>query len=243
MSNEEACVPAEPQDASPHTAAIKAKSVSRKQSALVFLFQHSESVRFDFIRKFYVILAVQLLFAWLASFVFMDATVKSFAQSNLWLVENSSFWGLVFSFFLHEQRGNEPSNSHLFVAYSIYQSLTIGLSSAAFNYENDLNHFLLLSVYWFIGISFYTYQSYLKFDGVNPYVFGGIVVFLLVWLVEDNGFLGLCFVLFLYGHTLLTTYDTLRTFTPHDAVIAAVDWNMLLVPIVNGFFLLKHWMW
>ncbi|KAI8614326.1 hypothetical protein BC830DRAFT_1219235 [Chytriomyces sp. MP71] len=220
----------------------RGKAVNRKQSALVFLFQFDETVRFEFIRKLYFILAAELLCAWLVSFVVFVPQVKAFAVQNVWIAETAAFWGLVFSYFAHEKRGDEPVNSFLFVGYTAFQAVAAAFSAAAFGLESQLNHVLMLSVYWFIGISFYTYQSYLKFDGFNPYVFGGLVGFGIAAIV-DHGYLGDSWIMFLYGHTLLTTYDKLRRFTPFDVMIAAFDWNLVLLPVINVYFLIKYYLW
>ncbi|KAI8620254.1 hypothetical protein BC830DRAFT_1077968 [Chytriomyces sp. MP71] len=220
----------------------RGKAVNRKQSALVFLFQFNETVRFEFIRKLYFILAAEFLCAWLVSFVFFVPQVKAFAGQNLWIAENAAFWGLVFSYFVYEKRGDEPVNSYLFVAYTAFQAVAVAFSAVAFGLEAQLNHVLMLTVYWFIGISFYTYQSYLKFDVFNPYVFGGIVG-LGIAAIVDHGYLGDSWIMFLYGHTLLTTYEKLRRFTPFDVMIAAFDWNLVLLPVVNAYFLVKYYMW
>ncbi|RUS20876.1 inhibitor of apoptosis-promoting Bax1-domain-containing protein [Endogone sp. FLAS-F59071] len=142
-------------------------------------------------------------------------------------------------FFLIWKRKRYPINIILLILFTLLMGISVGFIVSYYNSRVVLQAFTVTGL-TFVSLSIFTVQSRIKFDGLGPYLFGGLMV--LVW----AGILQLFLPYYTYYHVLITifsallftlyiVYDTYQIWTrlsPEEYIIGAID---LYLDIVNVF--------
>ncbi|KAJ3106855.1 Transmembrane BAX inhibitor motif-containing protein 4 [Physocladia obscura] len=197
-------------------------------------------VRLNFIRKVYAILAAQFALTSLVATVMMySAPVRSFVQSNSWLLFLSSFLALGLVIPLICYRKKEPLNKYLLAAFTLSESYTIGLVCSIYESEKVLQA-AILTFGVFIGLTLYTLQSKRKFEGYAPFLFVSLTVliqaaFLQIFFPFSNAVDLICAVFGAVVFCAFIVYDTYQIFeklTPDEYILGSLQ---LYLDVLNLF--------
>ncbi|KAJ3247789.1 hypothetical protein HDU77_008440 [Chytriomyces hyalinus] len=213
--------------------------------APLFLAESSDVVRNEFVRRIYIILAMQAASIWVISILLAESDLVADVLAHYpWIVSVLCASGLVVSALMHRVRGNEPSNGPLLVAYTMFEAHAICLAVLSFEgLEPAFHHALVLAFYWCLFMALYTFQSVFRFHGGYPLVYGTVVLFGI--LLASTHLFGMPIDRLAYVESILcivsivVVYDKLMRFTPYDYVIAVADICTFMFPIANLWFLLK----
>ncbi|CDZ98198.1 N-methyl-D-aspartate receptor glutamate-binding subunit [Phaffia rhodozyma] len=197
------------------------------------------SIRMGFIRKVYSILAVQLLFTAIVAVGMSQPAAIRWTQENTWF-----FWlplvGTFASLFtLFWKIDSHPLNLFLLGAFTLFESLSIGTVVSYYD-QKVVIQALVITLGVFVGLSLFTLQSKWDFDGLAPWLFGGIMVMFTTSLVSvffpfSRGmdlFLACVGCLVFSGYILFDTHAIMNKLSPDEYIMGALR---LYLDIINLF--------
>ncbi|KAI9204887.1 inhibitor of apoptosis-promoting Bax1-domain-containing protein [Polychytrium aggregatum] len=202
--------------------------------------QSSASVRLDFVRKVYFILAGQLTLTTAVSLLFMlNSSIKSWVQTHSWLLWTSIILSFVVLIAMSIYRRSYPTNIFLLGAFTFAEAYLVG-TVVTFYDSTIVLQAVILTAALFIGLTLFTIQSRIEFDFLAPFVWTGIWILIISGIVQAFVPFGsfLNFVLCVGGIVLFSAYiiyDTFQLFqrmSPEDYVVASVE---LYLDILNLF--------
>ncbi|KAF7295221.1 hypothetical protein MIND_01061000 [Mycena indigotica] len=200
----------------------------------------SPQIRRAFVRKVFTILVCQIfatvLFGGLLS---QNKEAVAWVQQNVWAFYVPLFGTLVALGVLYWKRHSFPTN---FIALSVFTLLEAGtLGVVVAFYDNLLVlQALLITLGVFIGLTLFTLQSKYDFDGLGPFLFGGLIALCM------TGFIGLIIpfgqtmdliyacggCLIFSGYIVYDTYLINARLSPDEYIMGAVS---LYLDFINLF--------
>ncbi|KAJ3027366.1 UNVERIFIED_CONTAM: Transmembrane BAX inhibitor motif-containing protein 4 [Siphonaria sp. JEL0065] len=198
------------------------------------------NVRLGFVRKVYAILSMQLGFTTIvAAFCMYHAGVKAFVQSHPTILIASCFASILLIFPLMIYRKQEPLNRILLAAFTFVEAYIVGVVCASKDSETVLQA-TIITFGIFIGLTLYTLQSKLKFEGMQPFLFSSLLVLVQVMFLQAffpfNQAVDVIFTLFgavlFCGYIVYDTYMMFEKYNLDEYIRAAVE---LYLDILNLF--------
>ncbi|KAI8338109.1 inhibitor of apoptosis-promoting Bax1-domain-containing protein [Chlamydoabsidia padenii] len=200
----------------------------------------SIDVRMAFVRKVYSILSVQLLSTIVLSSVYMyNASVKSWVQTNPWLLLVSGIGSLGVLFALMWKARSTPLNYYLLALFTLLEGHLVG-TIVTFYDQTIVLQALIITFGVFIGLTLFTIQSKWDFSGMAPFLFAGLCVLMLAGIVQifipfSEGFqlaLAIGGVVIFSCYIILDTYLIFNRYSPEDYIMASVQ---LYMDFINLF--------
>ncbi|KAJ8915619.1 hypothetical protein NQ315_003403 [Exocentrus adspersus] len=201
--------------------------------------QATKSIRLAFIRKVYGLLTMQIFLTIIVASICMFAPpIKSFVQTNDWMMMPTFLGSIALLLALHIKRKESPTNLILLAAFTIVQAYTIGVIVTFYSQAVVLQA-LLLTFVVLGGLTLFTLQTKYDFSAMHSALFAGLCiliiggfmqVFLQSTVFEIAIGLGgaLVFSLFIIFDTQLI----MTTLSPEEYILATIN---LYMDIVNLF--------
>ncbi|KAJ3209619.1 Transmembrane BAX inhibitor motif-containing protein 4 [Entophlyctis luteolus] len=204
------------------------------------LVQCDLAIRLNFVRKVYSILAAQFALTTIVSTLFMyNQNIKHFVQSNSFVFLLSAVGGLATLIALMIYRRQEPINRYLLALFTAFESYSVGVVCTLYESETVLQAVILTFVV-FIGLTLFTLQSKMKFDGMAPFLFSSLWVLIFASLLEIifpfsrtvDLIIAMASAVIFSGYIVFDTYMLFNRLTEDDYIVAAVE---LYLDVVNLF--------
>ncbi|RZB41020.1 lifeguard 4 [Asbolus verrucosus] len=140
--------------------------------------QASKGIRMGFIRKVYGLLSMQLLLTVVVAAIFMfTPQIKSFVQTNDWMMFIPMFGSFILLFALHIKRRETPTNLILLAAFTVFQAYTVGVIVTYYSQAVVLQA-LLLTLIVLTALTLYTFQTKHDFSAMYSGMFAGLCILL-----------------------------------------------------------------
>ncbi|SAM04153.1 hypothetical protein [Absidia glauca] len=200
----------------------------------------SVDIRMAFVRKVYSILSVQLLSTIVMSSVYMyNASVKTWVQTNPWLLLVSAIGSLGVLFALMWKARSAPLNYYLLALFTMLEGHLVG-TVVTFYDQTIVLQALIITFGVFIGLTLFTVQSKWDFSGMAPFLFAGLCILMLAGIVQifipfSEGFqlaLAIGGVVIFSCYIILDTYLIFNRYSPEDYIMASVQ---LYMDFINLF--------
>ncbi|KIY72649.1 UPF0005-domain-containing protein [Cylindrobasidium torrendii FP15055 ss-10] len=141
------------------------------------------AIRLAFVRKVYTILLCQIL----ATCIVSGALSQSFdtviwVQMHSWAFYIPLFGTLINLGVLFWKRHSHPWNLLLLSTFTLLEAFTLGIAIAFYDVKIVIQA-LLITLGVFIGLTLFTFQSRWDFEGLGPFLFGGLVALLMTGLI------------------------------------------------------------
>jgi FtsH-binding integral membrane protein len=144
--------------------------------------QSSADVRAAFIRKVYSILLIQIVSTVVIGALMRLDAPKAFVQANPGFMFIPMFGAMGAMFAVYWKRHSHPLNLILLATFTLLEATTIG-SVVGFYDSVVVLQALVITIFVFLGLTLFTLQSKYDFSSMAPYLFGGILVFLMTTIV------------------------------------------------------------
>nr|XP_023024494.1 protein lifeguard 4-like [Leptinotarsa decemlineata] len=203
------------------------------------VWQATKSIRLAFIRKVYGLLTMQIFLTIVIAAVCMfTPPIRSFVQSNDWMMLVTFFGSIALLLALHVKRRESPANFILLTAFTVVQAYTIGVIVTFYSQAVVLQA-LLLTLVVLGGLTLYTFQTKRDFSAMHSGLFAGLIIliiggsmqaFLQSSILEIAISLGgaLVFCLFI----IFDTQMIMKTLSPEEYILATIN---LYMDIINLF--------
>ncbi|KAI8063833.1 inhibitor of apoptosis-promoting Bax1-domain-containing protein [Gongronella butleri] len=200
----------------------------------------SMEIRLQFVRKVYSILTVQVMSTIVMSAIYMyNLSVKSWVQSNPWMLFVSCFGSLGVLFALMWKARSAPLNYYLLALFTLLEGHLVG-TVVTFYDQTIVLQALIITFGVFFGLTLFTLQSKWDFSGMMPFLFAGLSILVLAGFVQifipfSEGFqlaLAIGGVIIFSGYILLDTYLIFNRYSPEDYIMASVS---LYMDMINLF--------
>ena len=197
-------------------------------------------IRHAFVLKVYSILACQLGLTCLLSGLYMSSvSIKRWAQENSWIVLLSVILTFILLICLLIYRKSHPYNMYLLSAFTLFESHAIATTTTFYESKVVLQA-SIITFMLFVGLSLFALQTKYDFSGLQPYLFGGLWVIILVSLVQIflpfssvfQFWMALFSALLFCGYILFDTQQIFKRLSPEEYIIASVE---LYLDILNLF--------
>ncbi|KAJ3881122.1 UPF0005-domain-containing protein [Lentinula edodes] len=145
--------------------------------------ESSPEIRNAFVRKVYTILFCQILATCIVS-----GGISHSESAIFWVLNHT--WSFYVPFFgtlinlglLYWKRHDHPLNFVLLSTFTIMEAFTLGVTVAFFDTKIVLQA-LLITLGVFLGLTLFTFQSKYDFEGLGPWLFGGLVALFMTGIV------------------------------------------------------------
>ncbi|KAI8092940.1 inhibitor of apoptosis-promoting Bax1-domain-containing protein [Halteromyces radiatus] len=200
----------------------------------------SVDIRMQFVRKVYSILSVQLLSTAILSSIYMyNISIKSWVQSNPWLLLVSGIGSLGVLFLLMWKARSTPLNYYLLALFTMLEGHLVGTVVTFYDKEIVLQA-LIITLGVFVGLTLFTLQSKWDFSGMAPFLFAGLSILLLAGIVQifipfsETFQLALAVggVILFSCYIIFDTYLIFNQYSPEDYIMASVS---LYMDFINLF--------
>ncbi|KAG8214112.1 UPF0005-domain-containing protein [Butyriboletus roseoflavus] len=202
--------------------------------------ESSGEVRAAFVRKVYTILFCQILATCLvAGGISQSPSAILWVREHTWSLYLPLFGTLVNLALLFWKRHSHPLNLVLLSTFTVMEAFTLGVLTASFDNVIVLQA-LLITLGVFLGLTLFTLQSKYDFSGLGPWLFGGLVAFMMVGLVNlfipfgqtmDIIYaLGGC--LIFSGYIVFDTFTITKRLSPDEFILGSIS---LYLDFVNLF--------
>ncbi|CDH54107.1 glutamate binding protein [Lichtheimia corymbifera JMRC:FSU:9682] len=197
-------------------------------------------VRMQFVRKVYSILSTQILSTVVLSAVYMyNAGIRSWVQSNVWMMFGSMIGSLIVLFALMWKARSTPLNYGLLALFTLLEGHLVG-TVVTFYEQTLVLQALIITFGVFVGLTLFTLQSKWDFSGMGPFLFAGISILFLVSIVQiffpfSEGVqlaLAVAGVIIFSGYIVFDTFLIFNRYSPEDYIMASVS---LYMDIINLF--------
>ncbi|ORY93344.1 inhibitor of apoptosis-promoting Bax1-domain-containing protein [Syncephalastrum racemosum] len=197
-------------------------------------------IRMQFVRKVYSILTAQVLSTAVLSAVYMyNQNAKQWVQTNPWLLYTSMFASLGVLFALMWKARSTPLNYGLLALFTLMEGHLVGTVVTFYDQEIVLQA-LVITFGVFFSLTLFTLQSKWDFSGMAPFLFGGLMILVLVSFVQifipfSEGIqlaLAVAGVVIFSGYIIFDTYLIFNRYSPEDYIMASVS---LYMDIINLF--------
>lgn len=201
--------------------------------------QSHVSIRLGFLRKVYGILSVQLLFTTLVSIVIMSWTgLQETLKENTWIVLVNLVATLVIMFALMAMRTSYPVNYYLLGAFTLFESISIGLVASFYDTWIVIQAFFLTSLI-VVCLTIYTLQSKRDFSAMGAFLSTALLLLLFGSLIQlffqtellHTGFAVFGALLF-SGFIVFDTHMIMKQLSPEEYILGVIN---LYLDIINLF--------
>ncbi|KAH8107964.1 UPF0005-domain-containing protein [Cristinia sonorae] len=197
-------------------------------------------IRLAFVRKVYSILFVQILATCIvAGVVSQSPSLVSWVQTNIWAFYVPLFSTLISLGVLYWKRHSHPINLVFLGVFTLLEAWTLGFMTAFFDNSIVLLA-LLITLGVFLGLTLFTFQSKYDFDGMGPWLFGGLMALCMTGVVgifvpfghtmELIYAAGGC--LLFSGYIVYDTHVINKRLSPDEYIMAAIS---LYLDFINLF--------
>jgi len=145
--------------------------------------ESSPEIRNAFVRKVYTILFAQILATCIVAGVISGSpSTILWVQQNVWAFYVPLFGTLINLGLLYWKRHTHPWNFVLLSTFTLMEAFTLGIVVAFYETKLVLQA-LLITLGVFIGLTLFTFQSKYDFEGMGPFLFGGLMALCMTGLV------------------------------------------------------------
>ncbi|KAF5380269.1 hypothetical protein D9757_008200 [Collybiopsis confluens] len=149
--------------------------------------ESSPDIRNAFVRKVYTILYATAVCQILTTCIVAGGVRQSEAAITWVLTHTWSFYVPLFGTLinlglLYWKRHDHPLNFVLLSTFTLLEAFTLGVTVAFFD-SNIVLQALLITLGVFLGLTLFTLQSKYDFEGLGPWLFGGLVALLMTGMV------------------------------------------------------------
>ncbi|KAI8984312.1 inhibitor of apoptosis-promoting Bax1-domain-containing protein [Mycotypha africana] len=197
----------------------------------------SIEIRMQFVRKVYSILTAQILGTIIMSVVYIsNEGVKTWVQTNPWMVFVSMFGSLGVLFALMWKARSTPLNFYLLGLFTLLESHMVG-TIVTFYDQAIVVQALGITFVVFLALTIFTFQSKWDFSGLGPILFAGIWILLIAGIllpfVGDVELpLAIAGVIIFSGYIIFDTYLIFNRYSPEDYIMASTS---LYLDMINLF--------
>ncbi|KAJ7594492.1 UPF0005-domain-containing protein [Mycena floridula] len=202
--------------------------------------ESSTEIRMAFIRKVYTILFIQILSTCIvAGTISNSPTTITWVQQNLWAFYVPLFGTIINLGLLYWKRHSVPWNFILLGTFTLAEAFTLGVVTAFYKPEIVMQA-LLITLGVFIGLTLFTFQSKYDFDGMGPFLFGGLMALCATGLVglfipfsktmDLIYAIGGC--LLFVGYIIYDTFQISARLSPDEFIMGAIS---LYLDFINLF--------
>ncbi|KAF5355576.1 hypothetical protein D9758_006373 [Tetrapyrgos nigripes] len=203
--------------------------------------ESSAEIRNAFVRKVYTILFCQILATCIVGgTISRSDSAISWVQQHTWSFYVPLFGTLINLGLLYWKRHSVPLNFIFLSTFTVMEAFTLGVVVAM--YKNDIVlEALLITLGVFLGLTLFTFQSKYDFEGLGPWLFGGLIALLMTGLIGSIfGFSSTMDLLYAIGGTLLFSgyiiYDTYlinSRLSPDEYIMGAISLYLECVSVYN----------
>lgn len=202
--------------------------------------ESSPEIRRAFVRKVYSILFCQILATCIVGGGLSQSSSAIFwVQTHTWAFFVPLFGTLVNLGLLYWKRHSHPLNLVLLSTFTLMEAFTLGVVVAF--YDNSIVlQALIITLGVFTGLTLFTFQSKYDFDGMGPFLFGGLIALLATSMVgifipfsrtmDLIMAIGGC--LLFSGYIVYDTYLINKRLSPDEYIMGAIS---LYLDFINLF--------
>ncbi|KAF8210446.1 inhibitor of apoptosis-promoting Bax1-domain-containing protein [Mycena galopus ATCC 62051] len=200
----------------------------------------SPEIRNAFVRKVYTILLCQIFATVLVGGgLHLTPGVVGWVQTHVWSFYLPLFGTLVNLGLLYWKRHTHPWNFVLLSTFTLLEAFTLGIVVAF--YDNVLVlQALLITLGVFIGLTLFTFQSKYDFEGLGPWLFGGLIALCMTGfvgiIIPFNQTMDLIYAiggcLLFSGYIVYDTYLINAKLSPDEYIMGAIS---LYLDFINLF--------
>ncbi|XP_043463466.1 protein lifeguard 4-like [Leptopilina heterotoma] len=198
------------------------------------------SIRLGFLKKVYGLLSIQLLITVGvgAIFMFSGDPVKEYVFENSWVVFTTCIVTFIILIALHFKRREHPTNLILLTAFTLSESLLIGIVVSLFDALMVIEAFFI-TFFVVLSLTLYTFQSKKDFSSMGAGLYAGLCVLIVggfIQIFAQNTILEMT--ICIAGamiFSLYIIYDThmlMHKHSPEEYVLVTVE---LYLDIINLF--------
>jgi len=200
----------------------------------------SPEIRNAFVRKVYTILLCQIFATvFVGGVLYSSDGVIGWVQTHIWSFYVPLFGTLVNLGLLYWKRHSHPWNFVLLSTFTLMEAFTLGVVVAFYNNVIVLQA-LLITLGVFIGLTLFTFQSKYNFEGLGPWLFGGLIALCMTGLVgifiPFNQTMDLIYAiggcLLFSGYIVYDTYLINAKLSPDEFIMGAIS---LYLDFINLF--------
>jgi len=145
--------------------------------------ESSPEIRKVFVRKVYTILFCQILATCIvAGGISHSETAIFWVLEHTWSFYVPLFGTLINLGLLYWKRHDHPLNFVLLSTFTVMEAFTLGVTVAFFDTKIVLQA-LLITLGIFLGLTLFTFQSKYDFEGLGPWLFGGLMALVMTGIV------------------------------------------------------------
>ncbi|KAJ3995098.1 UPF0005-domain-containing protein [Lentinula boryana] len=145
--------------------------------------ESSPEIRNAFVRKVYTILFCQILATCIVAGGLSHSESAIFwVLNHTWSFYVPLFGTLINLGLLYWKRHDHPLNFVFLSTFTVLEAFTLGVTVAFFDTQIVLQA-LLITLGVFLGLTLFTLQSKYDFEGLGPWLFGGVVALLMTGIV------------------------------------------------------------
>ncbi|KAJ7924974.1 UPF0005-domain-containing protein [Mycena leptocephala] len=202
--------------------------------------ESSPEIRNAFVRKVYTILLCQIFATVLVGgILYASEGVVTWVQTHVWAFYLPLFGTLVNLGLLYWKRHSHPWNFVLLATFTAMEAFTLGVVVAFYNNVIVLQA-LLITLGVFIGLTLFTFQSKYDFEGMGPWLFGGLIALCMTgfvgMIIPFNQTMDLIYAiggcLIFSGYIVYDTYLINAKLSPDEYIMGAVS---LYLDFINLF--------
>jgi len=202
--------------------------------------ESSPEIRNAFVRKVYTILLCQIFATVVVGGILSQSTdAVTWVQSHIWSFYIPMFGTLVNLGLLYWKRHSHPWNFVLLSTFTLMEAFTLGIVVAFYDNLIVLQA-LLITLGVFIGLTIFTFQSKYDFEGMGPFLFGGLVALCMTGFVQlfipFNKTIDLIYAiggcLIFSGYIVYDTYIINAKLSPDEFIMGAIS---LYLDFINLF--------
>ncbi|KAJ6594062.1 UPF0005-domain-containing protein [Mycena capillaripes] len=200
----------------------------------------SPEIRNAFVRKVYSILLTQIFATVLVGgFLFWEKNTAFWVLTHVWAFYVPLFGTLVNLGLLYWKRHTHPWNFVLLSTFTLLEAFTLGVAVAFYDNVIVLQA-LLITLGVFIGLTIFTFQSKYDFEGMGPFLFGGLVALCMTgfvgMIIPFNRTMDLIYAiggcLLFSGYIVYDTYIINAKLSPDEFIMGAIS---LYLDFINLF--------
>ncbi|KAM0754910.1 hypothetical protein T439DRAFT_283945 [Meredithblackwellia eburnea MCA 4105] len=144
--------------------------------------QSSQDVRHQFVAKVYGVLFCQILGTTIIGGIMSTETISEWVHEHSGLMMIPMFGAVAAMLGVYWKMHSHPLNIILLGVFTVLEAITVGSVVSYFNTTVVLQA-LIITTFVFVGLTLFTFQSKYDFGQMGPYLFAGILAFLMTGLV------------------------------------------------------------
>ncbi|KAJ2847929.1 hypothetical protein IWW36_003594 [Coemansia brasiliensis] len=201
--------------------------------------QSDRSIRHAFVRKVYVILALQLLATTGVGGFIRHLDGSGFLLRHIWTVYGAMFGSIAALFGVIWKRNSHPANFVFLSLFTVLEAYTLG-AVTAFYPTAMVFQALAITLGLFVVLTLFTFQSRYDFSQLGPILFFALCVLVLVGFVQIfvpfsrtfDLIVAVAIAIVFCGYILYDTHMIMNRMSPDEYIFASVS---LYLDVVNLF--------